>query len=148
MFDHSRYASKLRAAKCILIAEDDLDDQLFIHDALIENGVREEQIKFVNDGVELLEYLRFSEYPPSIILLDINMPRKGGKEALKDIQEMPEYKLIPKVMLSTSDHEEDINECFNLGVSTYLKKPHNVLSLKESLNSLLSLFFGFSELPH
>ena len=99
----------------ILMAEDDADDRLLVKDALAESRVLNE-LRFVGDGEELLQYLRHegrysdpaSSPRPGLILLDLNMPRKDGREALQEIKADPALRRIPVVVMTTSKAEEDI----------------------------------------
>ncbi|MEM7425618.1 MAG: response regulator [Pseudomonadota bacterium] len=114
----------------ILIADDDADDRMLIGDALEEARLNN-PVKFVEDGVELMEYLKHEgEYAdlneddlPGIILLDLNMPRKDGRTALKEIREDENLRRIPIVVLTTSKSEEDILRTYNLGVNSFITKP-------------------------
>src|SRR5581483_3533841 len=110
-----------------LMADDDADDRLMTQKALSEyrlkNGMR-----FVEDGEELMDYLRHrdryadpaSAPRPGVILLDLNMPRKDGREALSEIKSDPELRCIPVVVMTTSKAEEDIVRSYNLGVNAYI----------------------------
>lgn len=114
----------------ILIADDDADDRLLIGDAL-EEARLSNPVDFVEDGVELMEYLkhegkyadRNDEFLPGIILLDLNMPRKDGRTALKEIRADDKLRRIPIVVLTTSKSEEDILRTYNLGVNSFITKP-------------------------
>ena len=109
----------------ILMADDDEDDRLLTQDALAESRVLNE-LFFVEDGVELLEYLerkgKFSEKEssprPGLILLDLNMPRMDGREALQAIKANPSLKGIPVVILTTSKQEEDMVKGYDLGAAS------------------------------
>lgn len=114
----------------ILVADDDEDDCLLIQDALKDNGFAGD-FQFVSDGKELLEALsrtqqRGSSVPvpyPDLILLDLNMPKKDGRDALREIKGDLELKAIPIVVLTTSSDSRDINLCHQLGVSSFITKP-------------------------
>jgi CheY-like chemotaxis protein len=114
----------------ILMAEDDEDDRLLAQDALTESRLTND-FYFVEDGVELINYLKrvgkyedTSSYPlPDLILLDLNMPRKDGREALEEIKNDPDLKRIPIIILTTSKGEEDILQSYNLGVGGFITKP-------------------------
>jgi len=114
----------------ILVADDDQDDRDMIKDAFRENRIANDLL-FVNDGEDLMDYLlhrgKFkieSDAPrPGLILLDLNMPRKDGREALKEIKTHSELKQIPVVVLTTSKAEEDIYRTYDLGVSSFITKP-------------------------
>ena len=107
----------------IILAEDDKDDQEFFMDALDAANILSE-VTTVENGEELLSTLRDPDEPnPDIVFIDINMPVKGGKEALAEIKSDKELKDIPSVMLSTSSHPRDIEETFNKGANLYVQKP-------------------------
>jgi len=107
----------------IILAEDDKDDQEFFMDALDAANILSE-VTTVENGEELLSTLRDPDEPnPDIVFIDINMPVKGGKEALAEIKSDKELKDIPAVMLSTSSHPRDIEETFNKGANLYVQKP-------------------------
>jgi CheY-like chemotaxis protein len=114
----------------IVVADDDADDRMMIRDAFEESKLGN-PIDFVEDGMELMEYLnRQGKYQnlagqpyPGFILLDLNMPRKDGRTALKEIKESAELHRIPIVILTTSKAEEDIIKTYNLGVNSFICKP-------------------------
>jgi CheY-like chemotaxis protein len=124
----------------ILMADDDADDRLMAKEALEASGLRNE-LRFVEDGVELLNYLlkqgNYAEAPrPGLILLDMNMPRKSGREALQDIKVHPDLKKIPVVILTTSQAEEDVKLGYDLGASSYITKPVTFEGLVGVMQSL------------
>jgi CheY-like chemotaxis protein len=111
----------------ILMADDDADDRLMAKEALEVSGLLNE-IRFVEDGVELVNYLeqrgKYHDAPrPGLILLDMNMPRKNGREVLKELKAHPDFKRIPVVILTTSQADEDIKLGYDLGASSYITKP-------------------------
>ncbi len=114
----------------LLFADDDLDDQLLVKEAFDENRLSN-KIFFVNNGEELLDYLKqrgkFSDPGlsprPDLILLDLNMPKVDGREALKEIKQDKKLRQIPVVVLTTSKAEEDIIRTYDLGVNSYISKP-------------------------
>lgn len=138
----------------ILIAEDDLDDRQFIRDAFEEAHINS-SLSFVSDGEELLCYLlRKDQYvdarespTPSLILLDLNMPRKDGREALAEIKANPSLRGIPIVVLTTSNAEEDIIQTYNLGVNSFITKPPDFRELVRIVAELEKYWFGTVELP-
>lgn len=119
----------------IILAEDDTEDQELFLDALEEAKVHSE-VTTVENGQELLDTLRDESQPnPDMIFIDINMPVKGGKEALEEIKKDDELREIPAVMLSTWDHPADIEDAFEKGADLYVQKPSSfagfVLLLKK-----------------
>lgn len=138
----------------ILLAEDDPDDRQLTQEAFVESRLANE-VHFVEDGEELMDYLlRRGKYEslkdknlPGLILLDLNMPRKDGREALKEIKADPELRRIPIVVLTTSKAEEDILRTYNLGVNSYITKPVTFESLVETIKVLGKYWFEIVELP-
>ena len=138
----------------ILIADDDPDDRELTRDALQECRLANE-VHFVKDGEELLDYLhRRGEYKkltgtrlPGLILLDLNMPRKDGREALKEIKANGDFRRIPIVVLTTSKADEDILRTYDLGVNSYVTKPVTFDSLVEMIKILGKYWFEIVELP-
>ena len=138
----------------ILLADDDPDDRQLTRDAFAENRLVN-MLHTVEDGEELMEYLRrqgrYSDQKnsplPGLILLDLNMPRKDGREALKEIKADPELRRIPIVVLTTSKAEEDILRTYDLGVNSYVTKPVTFKSLVELIKVLGRYWFEVVELP-
>lgn len=114
----------------ILMADDDKDDQLLTRDALVESHTHS-TLEIVDDGIELLDYLKcegkFAErditVQPDLILLDLNMPRLDGRQALAAIKAHPALRRIPVVILTTSKADEDMVTSYDLGAASYLSKP-------------------------
>ena len=137
-----------------LIAEDDPDDRLLIKEAFQESLVSN-SIYFVEDGVELLDYLRCQEKyadpadapTPDLILLDLNMPRKDGREALVEIKMDPSLRYIPVVVLTTSKAEEDIMRSYDIGAASYITKPVTFDGLVESIKGLGQYWVQIVRLP-
>ena len=138
----------------ILIAEDDEDDYLLTIEALKEAGV-DSQVKWVKDGEELMNYLepigaskrRSAAEFPSLILLDLNMPRKDGREVLEEIKKSKTLRKIPVVILTTSKAETDINHAYELGVNSYIQKPVRFNEFVEVIKVLSHYWFQIVKLP-
>lgn len=138
----------------LLIADDDPEDRMLVKEALEESRLKNE-LKFVEDGEQLLDYLfhrgKFADkknHPtPGLILLDLNMPRKDGREALMEIKKDPQLKRIPIVILTTSEAEEDILRSYDLGVSSFITKPVTFDSLVDIMKVLGRYWFEIVELP-
>ena len=138
----------------ILVADDDAEDRMLVKDALEESRLKND-IHFVENGEDLLDYLknrgRFADkdlYPtPGLILLDLNMPKKDGREALKEIKADPHLRLIPIVVLTTSKAEEDILRTYDLGVSSFITKPVTFTALVDVMRTLSKYWFEIVELP-
>ncbi len=136
----------------ILLADDDPDDRLLVQEAFAENHLLN-VVHTVEDGEELLEYLhkkgKFAETAvrPNMILLDLNMPRKSGFEALQEIKADPELRSIPVVVLTTSKAEEDVIRSYDLGVNSFVVKPVTFESLVELVKTIGNYWFQIVELP-
>ena len=138
----------------ILLADDDPDDRQLTRDAFAENRLAN-VLNTVEDGEELMEYLQrrgryanLGDVPlPGLILLDLNMPRKDGREALKEIKADQNLRRIPIVVLTTSKAEEDILRSYDLGVNSYVTKPVTFKSLVELIKLLGRYWFEVVELP-
>ena len=138
----------------ILYAEDDPDDRKLTRDALTVSRVRND-LHIVEDGEELLDYLhRRGRYTdpgksplPDLILLDLNMPKKNGQEALKEIKATPGLRHIPVIVLTTSQAEEDIFRSYDLGAASFISKPVTFQSLVEIVKGLGRYWFEIVELP-
>ena len=138
----------------ILLADDDADDRMLTRDALAESRLAND-LRFVEDGEQLMAYLyrqgRFvspeSSPRPGLILLDLNMPRKDGREALREIKGDPTLRSIPIVVLTTSKAEEDIYRTYDLGVNSFITKPVTFDGLVNVMRTLGSYWFEIVELP-
>ncbi len=138
----------------ILMADDDEEDRMMSKEAMTEARLSN-RMDFVTDGVELMDYLhRRGAYEslandplPGLILLDLNMPRKDGREALKEIKADPQLKRIPLVVLTTSKAEEDIYRTYDLGVNSFITKPISFASMVEVMKTLGRYWFQIVELP-
>ena len=135
----------------ILMAEDDIEDQMLIREALKESDANY-NLTIVNNGEELVDYLNqrgtYSGVSlPKIVLLDLNMPRKNGHEALAEIKANPNLKQIPIIVLTTSDAEEDIQSTYSMGVSSYICKPVRFQELVDLVNTLGHYWFELVQLP-
>ena len=137
----------------ILMADDDPEDAMLTRDALSESRLAN-TLKVVEDGEQLLDYLyrrgRFDAENaprPGLILLDLNMPRIDGREALSRIKGDPDLRRIPVVVLTTSKAEEDVFRSYDLGANSYITKPVTFDSLVSVVRSLAEYWFGIVVLP-
>jgi CheY-like chemotaxis protein len=138
----------------ILLVEDDPDDRILIKEAFQESGPFKD-LHFVKDGEELMDYLhRRGEFNdpgtaprPSLILLDLNMPKKDGREALVEIKSNPEFRNIPVVVLTTSNVDDDIRSSYRNGASSYITKPATFGSLVDVIQCLSNYWFEIVKLP-
>ncbi len=135
----------------ILMADDDEEDCMLAQEALRE-GRLNNPLYFVNDGEQLLAFLRreapYETVPrPGLILLDLNMPRKDGREALTEIKASANLRLIPVVVMTTSKSETDIVRSYNLGANSYITKPVTFQGLVEVMVTLNRYWFEMVEIP-
>jgi CheY-like chemotaxis protein len=138
----------------ILMADDDADDRMMAKEAFEESHLAND-LRFVVDGEELMDYLkrrgRFADPAgsprPGLILLDLNMPRKDGREALREIKADPALKSIRVVILTTSKAEEDIYRTYDLSAASYITKPVTFEQLVEVIRTLGKYWLEIVELP-
>ena len=139
----------------ILLAEDDPEDRELTKEAMVASRLANE-LRFVVDGQDLMDYLRLEgEYAkgkgdspkPGIILLDLNMPRMDGREALAEIKGDPELRKIPVVVLTTSKAEEDVVKTYDLGVNSFITKPVTFAALVEVMQTWSRYWFEIVDLP-
>jgi two-component system response regulator len=136
----------------VLLADDDEDDRLLVEAALSDRPVK---LMCVHDGVELIDYLlchgqykNMKDYPrPDLILLDLNMPRKDGRQALHEIRAHPKLRAIPVVVLTTSRENCDVDRCYLLGANSYIVKPMTFGGLIQTLDVFHIYWDEASTLP-
>ena len=146
---------KLREASgvTILMADDDPDDRMLAKEAFEENRLANNLV-FVEDGEEALDYLKgtgkyanTNPTKPGLILLDLNMPKKDGREVLKELKADPILRRIPVVVLTTSEAEEDILRSYDLGVNSFITKPVSFEELVRVIRTIGSYWFEIVEVP-
>ena len=138
----------------ILMADDDPDDRQLTREAFEENHLAND-LRFVEDGEELLDYLhQRGKYAapgaapvPGLILLDLNMPRKDGREALQEIKSDPRFRAIRVIVLTTSKAEEDVVRSYDLSAASYITKPVTFESLVDVVKTLGKYWLEIVELP-
>lgn len=143
-----------RTTVTILMADDDEDDCMLAREAFSESRLAND-LHIVRDGEELMDYLyQRGKYTlphtaprPGLILLDLNMPKKDGREALKEIKADPNLRQIPVVVLTTSKAEEDIYRSYDLGANSFITKPVTFASLVEVMRTIGKYWFEIVELP-
>jgi CheY-like chemotaxis protein len=144
-----------RSSITILMADDDEDDRVLTADALKRSRLIND-MRFVVDGDDLMQYLRgqgayaaggIPAPRPGLILLDLNMPKKDGREALAEIKGDPVLRRIPVVVLTTSKAEEDIVRTYDLGVNSFVSKPVTFEELAAVMQTLACYWFDLVELP-
>src|SRR6266446_6363339 len=139
----------------ILMADDDEDDRRAVAKAW-KSSRAANPIDFVNNGEELMDYLyRRGEFSglaastrPGLILLDLNMPKKDGREALREIKADPELRQIPVIVLTTSKAEEDIYRTYDLGANSFITKPVHFDALVEVMKEIGRYWIEIVELPN
>ncbi len=136
----------------ILIAEDDPDDRLLLQSAFVENGGKH-RLDFVDDGVDLLFHLNGlntgadSDKFPDFIMLDLNMPRRNGREALQDIKQHPVFRKIPVIIYTTTQDEREIKRCYELGANTYIVKPSTFENMVKMVGVVLRYWYSTASIP-
>lgn len=141
----------------ILIAEDDPDDRLMLQEAFAER-CRNCHMCFAHDGVQLMRILNGEEQlpghdlsisctSPDLILLDLNMPLKDGREALREIKSDLRLRMIPTIVMTTSDNEDDIHYCYSTGANAYIIKPSSYSGLLDVVSSLTNYWTATATLP-
>lgn len=146
--------NSLRQPITILMADDDPDDRLMTQEAFAECRLRN-PLKFVTDGEDLLDYLNRrapydddQAYPmPGLVLLDLNMPRKDGREVLREIKADPRLQSIPVVILTTSKAEEDVVRSYRDGVNSFISKPVTFAALIDVVQTLGKYWLQVVDLP-
>ncbi len=143
----------MNTAVPILLADDDADDRYLLQSAF-EDCQLENPLHFVNDGVELMDYLlhegKYRDTPhanPGLILLDLNMPRKDGREALREIKANPALKSIPVIILTTSKSDEEISSVYTAGANCFITKPVSFEDLMGMVSSLGKFWLETASIP-
>lgn len=135
----------------ILLADDDEDDRLITQHAFARHHLAND-LRFAVDGEDLMDFLhrrgKHEQAPrPGLILLDLNMPKKDGREALTEIKADPSLRKIPVIILTTSGEEEDILKTYDLGANSYIRKPVGFEALVKIIDTLGTYWFQVVELP-
>lgn len=130
----------------IMLAEDDPDDRLLVRDALNETAYSGSLLE-VEDGTALLAALAQREARPLLVLLDLNMPGKDGRETLAEIRQNPALHDVPVVIFTTSGAQADILTAYQLGANSYLRKPSSYTGLRQMMQILVRYWFQTVTLP-
>ncbi|MFK8182680.1 MAG: response regulator [Phormidesmis sp.] len=135
----------------ILLVEDDIGDVELTREALVDSKLSV-NLHVVKDGVEAMDFLRrtgkfTAAISPDLVLLDLNLPRKDGREVLQGIKDDPRLKRLPVIVLTTSDTEEDIVRSYNLGVNCYVQKPVGMEEFIRIVKVLEDFWFTIVKLP-
>jgi CheY-like chemotaxis protein len=130
----------------VLLVEDDPGDVVLIQEAFEHNKVRN-TLHVVGDGVEAMDFLRTSQVRPDLILLDLNLPRKDGREVLAEVKSDAALRSIPVVVLTTSKAEEDILRSYDLHANAYVTKPVDFNRFIEVVRQIDEFFVTVVKLP-
>ena len=135
----------------VLLVEDDPGDVLLIREAFAEEKAGD-VLSTVSDGVEAMRFMRGEgEYAgrrrPDLVLLDLNLPRKSGAEVLAEIKSDPELAMIPVIVLSTSEVEEDVLGSYRMRANAYITKPADFVRFREIVRQIEDFFIGVVKLP-
>ncbi len=135
----------------ILIGEDDPDDRFLLQSAF-EDVAGGCNLRFVENGVDLLNFLKAeavksSSIYPSFILLDLNMPRKDGREVLAELKTTPHFENIPVIIFSTTSNEREMKRCYELGANSYITKPNSFELLRDTMQALCNYWIQVEEAP-
>ena len=125
----------------VLMADDDDDDCMLVKEAIEESGARA-HVHCVDDGIKLMEFLFSACAPPDLILLDLNMPRKDGRQALKEIKSAPALAHIPVVVFTTSKEKKDIAYSRKMGANSFVTKPETYIDWVNTMKSLMDNYLG------
>jgi len=135
----------------ILIAEDDADDRYLLQAAFDENGY-EDKLCFVENGLELIDYLhqwragKPGYERPSFIMLDLNMPRKDGREVLTELKNDDLLRTIPVIVFSTTNNEQEMKRCYDAGANSYITKPNSFEGLVQTVAAVRSYWVHFTNI--
>ena len=145
-----------RSFPVILIADDDPDDRLLMKEAF-EERCPVSQLWFAHDGLQLIRVLNHEVVPsgdsnqhysrPDLIILDLNMPFKDGREVLREIKSNPGWRAIPAIIMTTSVNDDDVRDCYGMGVNSYIIKPSRYSELLDVVSSLTSYWTRTATLP-
>lgn len=143
--------TRIRKEPYLLIAEDDEDDRQLMQAAFSANGFKEKLV-FTENGEDLLAFMHSTiennGEPPAFVLMDLNMPKKGGTETLREIRQHPRLRRTPVVIFSTSQNQQVINTCYELGANSYIVKPAVFENLLHSVEVLLKYWLDAVTRPN
>lgn len=130
----------------ILICDDDDDDRFLASEAFREAGV-DAKLEFLDNGEELVTRLKADAVRPALVLLDLNMPRVDGREALARIRKDPDLRRVPVVVVTTSGAPEDVDLCYELGARSFVRKPRRFQEYVDAAHLLGKYWLGLVERP-
>jgi DNA-binding response OmpR family regulator len=122
----------------VLLIEDDMDDVELLKEAFGDNNV-EYEIEVIMEGDRVKPFLETAEYIPTIIIMDLNLPKTDGKEILKDIKATDAFKSIPLIVFSTSSSKDDIEYAYSLGANKFITKPTTIAGWNETIEVIVHL---------
>lgn len=125
----------------ILLIEDDMDDVDLLKDALDENKVLY-QMEVIMEGDKVYKYLTDADVLPEIIVMDLNLPKTGGKQVLMEIKSFSPFTKIPIVVLTTSSAKNDIDYCNSMGISKFITKPATIDGWNTTIDSIINIALG------
>jgi len=143
----------MKKRQFILVAEDDIDDKCMLQ-MIFEDSGNGDLLEFVENGLELinvLDNIRQNEDTlvyPRFILLDLNMPKMDGRQALKELRGHSSYKKIPVIIFSTTKNEAEINRCYEQGANSYIVKPHTYTDLMQIMIAVVNYWLHTASLPN
>ncbi len=144
---------KVEQKYCVLVADDDTDDQFMLKEAFASLHF-DKEIRTVENGEELLDYLnkrgKYNEVAlpyPKLILLDLNMPKIDGRQCLRLLKESSDFCKIPIIIFSTSNNPEDISQSYELGANSYIIKPYSYNELVEIIDIIKKYWFSVVKIP-
>jgi two-component system, response regulator len=140
----------MKKKSVILIADDDSDDcyliRLAFEDCKIDNP-----IVFFKNGLEVVDYMikqeSLEQKSVGLIILDLNMPKMGGKETLNNLKSNPFWRKVPVVVMTTSKAKEDIEECYDLGANSFISKPTSYEGLNDAVKTMAKMWLSYANLP-
>ena len=138
----------------ILVVDDDEEDRMLTKEGIEESSL-DCDLQFVEDGEQAMEYLlnkgtfkSKAKFPvPKLILLDLNMPKKDGREVLAEIKQHPVLKKIPVIVLTTSNSPDDISQMYQSGVNSFITKPVSFSGMVQAMTSIKQFWFEVVTLP-
>lgn len=144
-------AEQLNGAGVVLVVEDNLGDARLIRE-LLNSGDAQHQIHHVDDGVKAMDFLRrrgtYDASPrPDLVILDLNLPRKDGREVLAEVKGDPTLRTIPVVILTTSEAEEDVRNCYELHANCFVTKPADFDDFNNVMRMIDEFWFGVAQRP-
>ena len=128
----------MTTASKILYADDDSDDRFLLNESIASSGLHANLV-YVTNGLEAISYMeKTPDDPPSLVILDLNMPKMNGRETLHYLKTHPQYQNIPVIILSTSESQREMDACAAQGAASYFVKPHSARGYETIVNAFRS----------